>query len=137
MKKPVRNKFKYKRTRLYRTLKGNRNWFDIARVRYIGTFLEANQIKRNQKPFDIAGIRYIPYVERLLCIKYLQYMLRVYNTVWEILTKTVNDLLTPSFQSLRLIGQTGFRRSKVSLRSNSNPVFELGTNLGFTKLNTG
>ena len=37
-----------KRTRLHRTLKGNRNWFDIA-----------NQIKVCYKPFDIAGVRYI------------------------------------------------------------------------------
>ena len=34
----------YCRTRLYRTFKGNRNWFDIARIRYIRTFIEGNQL---------------------------------------------------------------------------------------------
>ena len=32
----------YSRTQLYRTLKGNRNWFHLAGVRYIQTFIKAN-----------------------------------------------------------------------------------------------
>ena len=35
-------KVNYSRTPLHRTLKGNRNWFDIAGVRYIRLFIKVN-----------------------------------------------------------------------------------------------
>ena len=44
-------------TPIQQTLKGNRNWFNIAGVRNMQTFFKANQIKRNEKPFDMAGVR--------------------------------------------------------------------------------
>ena len=42
----------YSRTRLYQTLKGNRNWFDIVGVPYIQTYILANHVKG----CNIAGI---------------------------------------------------------------------------------
>ena len=62
----------YNRTQLYRTFKANRDWFDIAPVRYNRTFLEANQINWKSKTvrysgdllypmFDIAEFDYIIY----------------------------------------------------------------------------
>ena len=50
----------YRRTRLYRTLKGNRNWFDIVEVRYIRTFIKANQIKEKGKPVRYDGASLYP-----------------------------------------------------------------------------
>ena len=41
--------------RPYRTLSGNRNWFEIAGVRYI-RLLRQIKSKGNEKPFDIMGI---------------------------------------------------------------------------------
>ena len=44
----------------------------------------------------------------------------IFYSVWEILAKTVNDLLTLFFKLLPLIGQKDFRASNISLRRNSN-----------------
>ena len=45
----------------------------------------------------------------------------MFCSVWEILAKTVNDLLTLFFfKLLPLIGQKDFRASNISLRRNSN-----------------
>ena len=49
------NKSEHGRTPLYRTLKGTRNWFDIAAVRYIRTFIKADQIKGKRKTIQYSG----------------------------------------------------------------------------------
>ena len=43
------------RTQLHQTLNGNRNWFDIAGVRYIRAFIKANQIKRRSNTVPCSG----------------------------------------------------------------------------------
>ena len=40
---------------LFRTLKGNRNWFDIVRVRYIRTFIKAYQVKGKYNTVRYSG----------------------------------------------------------------------------------
>ena len=43
-----------------KTLKGNRNWFDIAGACHIRKLIRQIKSKGNDKSFDIVGIHYVP-----------------------------------------------------------------------------
>ena len=73
-------------------------------------------------------------VSRIFLVTKHQCVVKMPRTVEEILANTVSNLFVLLFQYLLLIGQTGFRTSKMSLRRNSNPTFEHKTMLDFAKL---